>query len=348
MTKNKILHIMILDKFLAPFIDFVDEHFGRVEHHYVFITSEKYDYGLTPEHNVEFLHTDDDIFITLLEYMKISKKIILHGLWRDKVDVLLYFNQELLKKCYWVMWGGDFYFPETKSKIRHEVIKNMGNCIPVTYGDYKYIQKHYKTKAVHHKCLNYPRSLNLKNNTISTKLNNKDIIKILVGNSATKTNKHIEIFDILKKYANDNIELIIPLNYGDIKYRDKIITCAHNIFGDKFKPIIDYMNLDKYIEILNTVDIAIFNNNRQQAVGNILQVINLGKTLYLSNENNIYETLLDLNIKFFDILELKDSLSEIPLLDKKNNQAIIYSNYSEEKSVFQWKKIFKKQEYTED
>ncbi len=40
-----ILHIMILDKFLPPFIDFVDECFGRNNHKYVFITSEKYLYG---------------------------------------------------------------------------------------------------------------------------------------------------------------------------------------------------------------------------------------------------------------------------------------------------------------
>ena len=110
MNENKILHVMILDKFLAPFIDFVDEHFGRENHHYVFITSEKYEYGLTPEHKVEFLHTDDDIFITLLEYMKMAKKVIVHGLWRDKIDVLLYFNQKLLKKCYWFMWGRRFLF----------------------------------------------------------------------------------------------------------------------------------------------------------------------------------------------------------------------------------------------
>ena len=99
MNENKILHVMILDKFLAPFIDFVDKNFGRDNHHYVFITSEKYDYGLTTLHKVEFLHTDDDIFITLLKYMKMAKKIILHGLWRDKVDILLYFNKKLLKKC---------------------------------------------------------------------------------------------------------------------------------------------------------------------------------------------------------------------------------------------------------
>ena len=126
MSEHKILHVMILDKFLAPFIDFVDENFGRDNHHYVFITSEKYEYGLTPEHKVEFLYTDDDIFITLLKYMKMSKKIILHGLWRDKVDILLYFNQELLKKCYWVMWGGDFYFPEKQTWFRHKVIKEIG------------------------------------------------------------------------------------------------------------------------------------------------------------------------------------------------------------------------------
>ncbi len=150
MDETKILHVMILDKFLPPFIDFVDQYFGRDGHCYVFVTGEKYEYGLTQEHNVEFLPNDDDIFITLYSYMKIAKKIILHGLWRDKVDVLLYFNQELLKKCYWIMWGGDFYFPEKHSKIRHEVIKNMRHCVPVTYDDYLYIKSHYDSNATYH------------------------------------------------------------------------------------------------------------------------------------------------------------------------------------------------------
>ncbi|MCD8477783.1 MAG: hypothetical protein LRY68_07685 [Sulfurospirillum sp.] len=105
MNEHKILHVMILDKFLAPYIDFVDEHFGRAEHHYVFITSPKYLYGLTPEHKVEFLHTNDDIFMTLLAYMQEAEKIILHGLWREKVDMLLYFHPKLLKKMFLVYLG---------------------------------------------------------------------------------------------------------------------------------------------------------------------------------------------------------------------------------------------------
>jgi len=84
-----ILHVMTPEKFLSPFIDFVDKHFGRGQHKYVFITSEKYLFGLTPSHDVEFLHTDEDIFTTLAAYMQDARKIILHGLWRDKIDQLL-------------------------------------------------------------------------------------------------------------------------------------------------------------------------------------------------------------------------------------------------------------------
>lgn len=84
-----ILHIMILDKFIPNFIEFVDKYFGRENHKYILITSEKYNFGLKKEHNVEFLHTDDDIFTTLVQYMKEAEKIVLHGLWREKVNLIL-------------------------------------------------------------------------------------------------------------------------------------------------------------------------------------------------------------------------------------------------------------------
>jgi hypothetical protein len=181
MNENKILHVMILSNFLAPFIDFVDENFGRENHHYVFITSEKYEYGLTPEHKVEFLHTDDDIFITLLKYMKMAKKIILHGLWRDKVDVLLYFNQKILKKCYFFMWGGDFYFPKTKSKIRHKIIKNIGYLVNVLENEYDLVKIWYDATGKYIQSFGYPSNIfNYKDFTYPQK--KLEEIYILVGN----------------------------------------------------------------------------------------------------------------------------------------------------------------------
>lgn len=336
MNEHKILHVMILDKFLAPYIDFVDEHFGRDEHHYVFITSEKYEYGLTPERKVEFLYTDDDIFITLLEYLKMAKKIILHGLWRDKVDVLLYFNQELLKKCYWIMWGGDFYFPETKSKIRHEVIKNMGYCITSNKQEFSYLKNHYNTYAECYEFIFYPNNVSFQEpKTITKNINNK---VILIGNSATETNRHSEIFHMLKNHPN--IDIVVPLSYGDNDYRTRIIEEGQKIFGIRFKPILNLMTHNDYINFLKTVDIAIFNNNRQQAGGNILTLLGLGKTVYLSDENLLSKFCFDKGLKFNNVRSIFNNLNEISTEDKIKNYMIIKENCSEHKSYLEWKKIF--------
>lgn len=336
MTKNKILHIMILDKFLAPFIDFVNEHFGRENHHYVFITSEKYDYGLTPEHNVEFLYTDDDIFITLLEYMKISKKIILHGLWRDKVDVLLYFNQDLLKKCYWMIWGGDFYFPETKSKIRHEIIKNMPNLLISVDDDIKLIRKWYMAKGNHIKLfLGYPSNLY---NEYNIKTNLSGTINILIGNSATSTNNHFEIFEKLLPFRNEKIMLYIPLSYGDKEYAKEVIEYGKKIFGDKFIALTEFMSFEKYLEFLGSIDIAIFNHKRQQAMGNTITLLGLGKKVYLRSDSTLWNHFKNIGIRIFDINNIE--LKSLDKISKKNNQEKTKEYFSKDNLIKDCKSYF--------
>lgn len=337
MNENKILHVMILDKFLAPFIDFVDENFGRDNHHYVFITSEKYEYGLTPEHKVEFLHTDNDIFITLLKYMKMAKKIILHGLWRDKVDILLYFNKKLLKKCYWVMWGGDFYFPEKQTWFRNQIIKNIRNFITLNIYDFEYVKNKYFTFGTLWKCPFYPKNLFKEISTF--KVNQK--LKILVGNSATITNRHEEIFNLLTNLENKEFEIYCPLSYGDKIYANKIIQLGKLLFKNDFHHIDTLLTPQDYLDFLETIDLAIFNHNRQQGGGNIISLLGLGKTVYLNRENNMYDLFKNMNLIFYSIEDLSNGI--LKLIDqnaKFNNISIVHDNYSEKESSKQWQKIF--------
>ncbi len=329
MNENKILHVMILDKFLAPYIDFVDENFGRDNHHYVFITSEKYEYGLTPEHKVEFLYTDDDIFITLLDYMKMAKKIILHGLWRDKVDILLYFNQELLKKCYWVMWGGDFYFPEKQSWFRHKVIENMGYLINGTEGDISYIQNNYNAKGKYIEgVINYPSNIFYDSKIIiSSKHRNETSTNILVGNSATPTNNHIEIFSKLEFFKTHNINIIIPLSYGDENYKNKIINLSKNIFKDKTTFLTEFLPYTEYLEILKNIDIAIFGHERQQATANIIQLLGFGKKVFLNKKSTLYDYFNKKDFKIFDFQNFNiDKLSDEALFKNQNLAKNIFSS----------------------
>ncbi|WP_281950357.1 hypothetical protein [Nitrosophilus kaiyonis] len=48
--KNKILHLMALDKFIPPFIKFIKENCEIDRHLFVFLHKERYDYGLTNEY----------------------------------------------------------------------------------------------------------------------------------------------------------------------------------------------------------------------------------------------------------------------------------------------------------
>lgn len=320
MNENKILHVMILDKFLAPYIDFVDEHFGRENHHYIFITSEKYEFGLIPEHKVEFLQTDDDIFISLLEYMKVAKKIILHGLWRDKLDILLYFNQELLKKCYWVMWGGDFYFPETKSKIRHEIIKKMAYLITYIKDDYELTKKWYGISGKYYECFMYPSNI-YKEYNIKAKENTT--INIQLGNSADPSNNHIQVLQQLIKYKDEDIKLFVPLSYGEKGYAKEVITKGKELFADKFIPLTEFMLFEKYLEFMSKIDIAIFAHKRQQAMGNTISLLGFGKKVYLDTQTAQFNFLNNHDISVFNVEEI-DLIELNKEISYKNKEKIKY------------------------
>lgn len=325
-----ILHVMIIDKFLAPFIDFVDKHFGRGEHKYVFINDKEYKYGLEKRHNIEFLNSDDEVFLVLKKYMYEAKKIILHGLWRDRVDQLLYDNQDLLKKCYWIMWGGDFYFPETKSTIRHAVIKKIRYYINGTKGDFEYIQNRYNAEGEYiFTNINYPSNVFIekfpsKNNEY-IKLNK---INILAGNSALPTNNHEMIFKILREYKRQEINIIVPLSYGNEEYKKKVIEIGRELFNEKIVFIMDFMEYNNYLELLENVDIAIMGHEIQHATGNIIQLLGFGKKVYISNKSTLIDYFEDRNLIVYDInnFNLEKISSEI----RRENKELVRKIFSQE------------------
>lgn len=314
--KEKILHVMVSEKFMPPFIDYVSKHFDKNEHHFVFITSPKYEYGLTKAHDIEFLYTDDDIFKTLKSYMYSATKIILHGLWRDKINKLLRENEALLKKSYWIMWGGDFYFPNPADINRAFVIKNINFLVTRFTYDIEYIKIHYGAKGNHLDVLPYECSyVKDRINSIQTPTKRKNI---LVGNSAAPTNNHIEILKKLTPFSSQDIAIYVPLSYGSCAHALKVMKFGYENFYDKFKPMIDFLDLDEYYSFLSTIDIAFFNHHRQQGFGNIITLIEGGKKVYLRHDNSVYKLLNKSGITAYDI-DGKINLEHIDESTKKEN-----------------------------
>jgi len=335
--RNKILHVMIAEKFMSPFIDVINNHFNRDEHKMLVINISNIECPL------ELKEQDGVIWITKkYELLKLSyllnnsNKIILHGLFFNSLIMSLFFQPWLLKKCYWVMWGGDFYFPEKQRWFKKRVIKKIKNFITYLKGDFEFVKKWYGAKGMLHECFMYPSNL-YKEYDVKPK-EDGGVINIQVGNSADSTNNHIEVFAKLRKYKDENIKIYVPLSYGPQDHVKDVIAKGKEIFGDKFIALTDFMPFEKYLDFLGTIDITIFAHKRQQAMGNIITLLGLGKKVYIRNDITTWQLFEDINVKLFDFNNLK--LDKIDDDIKKDNIEKIKSYFCEKTYIKQLENIF--------
>jgi dTDP-N-acetylfucosamine:lipid II N-acetylfucosaminyltransferase len=114
---------------------------------------------------------------------------------------------------------------------------------------------------------------------------------ILIGNSATPTNNHLETFKLLSAHDLANRKLIVPLSYGIPEYRDAVIAKGRAIFGDQFVPLCDYLALPEYNKAISQCSVVIMNQRRQQALGNIGTMLYRGAKVFLEPNSPVYRFL---------------------------------------------------------
>jgi hypothetical protein len=324
----------VIDKFIPPFIEFVNSNFNKQEHLYIILGRKNEKFGKLDANNILFINKKIKI-ITLLQYLYKSDKIIIHGLWHEIFIKLLFFQPWLLKKCYHVMWGGDFYFPEKHSWFKKQVIKKMGHFITYIKGDYELVKKWYGAKGKYHECFMYTSNLYKE---LEVEKSTHDTINIQVGNSADATNNHIEVFQKLSKFVDKNINIYVPLSYGDANYAKMVSEKGYEIFGDKFKPMLDFMPYEQYLKFLGKIDIAIFAHKRQQAMGNTITLLGLGKKVYMRSDVSQWELFNKKNIKVYDIYNFNLDICCNEKLEK--NKDIIKNYFSKKNYLYQLKKLF--------
>lgn len=335
--KNKIVHIIIMDKFIPPFIDFINEHFDESQHSFIILGKEKYKFGLTKEHNVIWINTPTKLLTLGLNLHK-AKKIIMHGLWSKIFNTILFVQPSVLKKTYWIMWGADLYEIDDLNWVDKYIRKKIGNVIGSMKGEYELAKKWYGIDAKYHYSFVYPTKI-LNDVQVSTDNKNKtDTINIQIGNSADPTNNHFEILDKLEIYKDKNIKIYAPLSYGDKDYAKKVIKRGKEIFSDKFIALTDFMPLDEYTQFLSQINIAIFSHKRQQAVNNITNLLTLGKKVYMRSDISSWEFFRDLNVYIYDVENIDLELLENE--KQEHNKKVVKEYFSEENLVKQFKKIW--------
>lgn len=289
--------------------------------------------------------------------------IVLHFL-DVKYDRLLQ-NTNLQPKILWIGWGGDYYwladtladFHMYKPITRKLVSKIMGNRLvyfvskkinrirrkkrlqlinksisyfaPVLPDDYQLIKKSHPDFKPQYIQWNYG---NLEENYIR---GYEDFMvtgnDILLGNSATPTNNHLDVFENLAQSNLDIHKIILPLNYGDLNYGKIIQQKAIQIFSQQACVLSDFMPYEEYMKLLQSCGNVIMGHIRQQALGNIVAMLYVGAKLYFYKDSVTYVFFKNHGFTVFTLEELQKSPA---LLDLELDREVILFHRSKLISVW--------------
>lgn len=333
MSHGTVLHLFGWDKkFFLPFRDFIHKHFSDGRHKFI-VYGDVNEGDVSPSTDTKVMPNIFKSIVAMTKVMYKADKIIIHGLFNNHLFYFLAMQPWLLKKCYWVIWGGDLYIHDTAVKdwrwkkneiLRCFIVKRIGHFITYIKGDYELAKEWYGAKGDYHHCLMYPSNL-YKELILPRK--EGGTINILVGNSADPTNNHSEVFKKLIAFKQQDIQIFCPLSYGPADNAERIIKLGIELFGDRFTPLQDFMSVEKYVEFLGQIDVALFAHKRQQAMGNTITLLGLGKKVQIRSDITPWVMFDEFGVKVFDVC----NIDLMPLDDdvRKNNQKQIERHFSE-------------------
>lgn len=327
---------MIFEKFIRSYIEFINEHFNIKEHHFFVIGKDYGRYNLDGLPHTTIVDKAASV-LTFNARLYSADKVILHGLWNPKVIRLLNLQPWLVSKCYWMMWGGDFYNYQQEPLAKKKLIKRIRHFITFVKGDFEFVQKHYGAHGSLHECVMYPVSF-YEDFYEEQKIRGNETINILVGNSADPSNNHSEIFKYLQKYKEERIIIYVPLSYGNPIYATEVEALGKSIFGEKLIVLKDIMPLVSYKKFLKTIDIGVFYHNRQQGTGNMIPLIINGSKVFLRPGVTTWQLFTDLGVKVYDMKEF--DLVPLSVEEIQKNQESMKHFFSRENYIQRLKLIF--------
>lgn len=143
---------------------------------------------------------------------------------------------------------------------------------------------------------------------------------ILIGNSLSYTNNHLDIFNHLNTVnINSERRYIIPINYG-IDYGKDTRILKNSFNTDQAIWLENFIPKDEYLAYFDYITHAIFGHIRQQAMGNINFCLEKGIKIYLYSDSLIYQQLKRLGYIVYNIeYDLtQNSLNEV--LDEESSK----------------------------
>lgn len=294
-------------------------------------------------------------FLRAFQGLRSDDGVVIHQLSNPRLLLYLLSSPKAIRRCAWSVWGGDVYYdlyrPQTwvhswRERMRHAVIPRVPVVSSMVPGDFEYVRQKYRSRAKYVEAF-YPIPMDARGLVpadAGEPANGKTAVTILVGNSGDPLNHHAWVFDTLSRFRGPGLRVIVPLAYGDPAYVASTIELGRELFGDGFVPLTEFLPPEHYARLIRDVDAAVMNHGFQQALGNIIALLLLGKKVYVRGDTTPYDYFRDLGVVIHDTRRLpEESLAGIatfPAADGVANSAKVRAQLSEANAVAGWRKLF--------
>ncbi len=364
----QILHITIDDKF----IESANRQFERIYpgcNKFYFLVGNKMDKlrFITKQPHFEIVEQNHHTLTKILNEINNYDLVVFHGLDDFRCQIVKHAGKNV--KILWSFWGYEIYnFKQyyTRSIYGERTLKRFKHIIRKKSGSWhirqkrnfeSQLRKFNRFRAIkkirffafpfkeEYEFLNKLKILNSRyvrftyyplehivRDHVSTFVSGTGI---LVGNSATPSNNHLEVFLKLKDLPVGNRKIIVPLSYGINEYRDEILKLKNEFFPENMEPLTDFYNLQDYNKIINSCSVFIMNSYRQQGIGNTFAMLWMGARVYLDERNTTYSYLKRINCSVFSITQdlVPGNASVFEPLDKadlERNREILRNELGED------------------
>lgn len=286
-----------------------------------------------------------DLIAQLADY----KAVIMHGLFSPiQYDIVRKLPSSV--KLAWVLWGAEIFTRkdvytsyltpctrfvyrfkqvkdvlsnrgEKKNEVPMDVLKRVDFLMGSSLELFEEVKAYIGNPNMKHLQYSYFTLERLIGNDLLDKTVNGR--NILLGNSDTPDNNHLDIMFLLKRVGVPKwAKIITPLSYGNIWIKRIVFKLGKVLFKSQFYPLLKYMQRQDYNKLVQSCSVFIANHHRPNAFGNTLTALWLGARVYVSKDN--------VQTKFLQRLGLHVNIIEKDLNKKNPNLFTPLSEYERE------------------
>lgn len=361
----KVLHVMRKSKFSRAILCFMDRRFNHDTNEVCYFISDDDDSYI--QNDISLKQHEFRLFsrkaraselAKFIHFQKQYDYIILHSYFVNSTLSLFWSLKP--ERIVWLSWGYDLYRfvyekqrRDIKFKMDRYIKSRIGtfvgifppdcDCYKMIFPKSRAVIKYvpYRTDVIDPVYLNY-----VTDSRLSQTVADNDTVYIQVGHNAYEKLNHISVLNRLSRFADNNIHILMPMSYGGTKdYIKKVKEVAEDLFPGKHTIITDFLPLEKYNALVDRVDIAIFEIERQIGLGNINRMIAKNVKLYMPSSSVMYQFFSSKGIPIqktdnLNEIDYKEFISTIEYDQFEGVKEFVDERASVEYTISKWNDLF--------